>query len=136
MSSSFLTVSSSPASMLPQATSLDKCAGLNHVLGLHNNNQEGVHCLMQLFGGRGVPELFRNINGYGNHTFKFGKPEGNNFKYVKIRLKPETPMLSDLLEKIPTTTSMTSPTLLSAATFHVDHASAGHGPRGSRDIPM
>lgn len=55
----------------------------------HNNNQEGVHALMQLFGHRGVPASLRNINGYGVHTFKFGKPEDGTFKYVKIVLKPD-----------------------------------------------
>ncbi|KAF2204561.1 catalase [Delitschia confertaspora ATCC 74209] len=55
----------------------------------HNNNQEGVHCLMQLFGGRGVPASLRNVNGFGNHTFKYGKPEDGTFKYVKIHFKPE-----------------------------------------------
>ncbi|EHK97476.1 putative Catalase [Glarea lozoyensis 74030] len=55
----------------------------------HNNNQEGVHCLMQLFGGRGVPASLRNVNGYGNHTFKFGKPGENTFKYCKIQFKPD-----------------------------------------------
>ena len=55
----------------------------------HSNNQEGVHCLMQLFGGRGVPASLRNINGFGNHTFKYGKPEDGTFKYVKIHFKPD-----------------------------------------------
>ncbi|OLN81709.1 Catalase 2 [Colletotrichum chlorophyti] len=55
----------------------------------HNNNQEGAHCLMQLFGDRGVPASLRNVNGFGNHTFKFGKPEDGTFKYVKIHFKPE-----------------------------------------------
>jgi catalase len=55
----------------------------------HNNNQEGVHCLMQLFGNRGVPKSLRNMNGYGVHTFKFGKPTEGTFKYVKIHLKPD-----------------------------------------------
>lgn len=55
----------------------------------HNNNQEGVHCLMQLFGGRGVPASVRHINAFGNHTFKFGKPEDGTFKYVKIHFKPD-----------------------------------------------
>lgn len=55
----------------------------------HNHNQEGVHCLMQLFGGRGVPASLRNVNGFGNHTFKFGKPEDGTFKYVKIHFKPD-----------------------------------------------
>ena len=44
---------------------------------------------MQLFGGRGVPESLRNINGYGVHTFKFGKPEHGTFKYVKLHFKPD-----------------------------------------------
>jgi len=44
---------------------------------------------MQLFGPRGVPESLRNINGFGNHTFKFGKPEDGTFKYVKIHFKPD-----------------------------------------------
>ncbi|KAI1815856.1 catalase-like domain-containing protein [Poronia punctata] len=55
----------------------------------HNNNQEGAHCLMQLFGGRGVPASIRNINGFGNHTYKFGRPEDGTFKYVKIHFKPD-----------------------------------------------
>ncbi|CAN9245873.1 unnamed protein product [Alternaria alternata] len=55
----------------------------------HNNNQEGMHALMQLFGNRGVPESLRNITGYGVHTFKFGKPEDRSFKYVKIHFKPD-----------------------------------------------
>lgn len=44
---------------------------------------------MQLFGQRGVPESLRNVNGYGVHTFKFGKPEDGTFKYVKIHFKPD-----------------------------------------------
>lgn len=55
----------------------------------HNNNQEGVHCLTQLFGARGVPRSLRNIVGYGVHTYKFGKPEDGTFKYVKIHFKPD-----------------------------------------------
>jgi catalase len=55
----------------------------------HNNNQEGIHCLMQLFGQRGVPASLRHINGYGVHTFKFGRPEDGTFKYVKIHFKPD-----------------------------------------------
>ncbi|KAF5533354.1 catalase isozyme P [Fusarium napiforme] len=55
----------------------------------HNNNQEGAHCLMQLFGPRGVPQSLKNVNGFGNHTFKFGKPEDGSFKYVKIHFKPD-----------------------------------------------
>jgi catalase len=55
----------------------------------HNNNQEGVHSLMQLFGGRGIPKSLRNVNGYGNHTFKFGNPKDGTFKYCKIQFKPD-----------------------------------------------
>lgn len=55
----------------------------------HNNNQEGVHCLMQLFGKRGVPASLRNIVGYGVHTFKFGRTDNGKFKYVKIHFKPD-----------------------------------------------
>lgn len=54
----------------------------------HNNNQEGVHTLMQLFGPRGVPASLKNVNAFGNHTFKFGKVEDGTFKYVKIHFKP------------------------------------------------
>jgi catalase len=43
---------------------------------------------MQLFGPRGVPASLRNVNAFGNHTFKFGKPEDGTFKYVKIHFKP------------------------------------------------
>ncbi|KLP08890.1 putative catalase isozyme P [Fusarium fujikuroi] len=55
----------------------------------HNNNQEGAHCLMQLFGPCGVPQSLKNVSGFGNHTFKFGKPEDGSFKYVKIHFKPD-----------------------------------------------
>ena len=44
---------------------------------------------MQLFGQRGVPESLRNVNGYGVHTFKLGKPEDGSFKYVKFHFKPD-----------------------------------------------
>lgn len=45
---------------------------------------------MQLFGQRGVPESLRNVNGYGVHTYKFGKPEDGTFKYVKLHFKPDS----------------------------------------------
>ncbi|MCJ1322461.1 hypothetical protein MMC15_007810 [Xylographa vitiligo] len=54
----------------------------------HNHNQEGIHCLMHLFGLRGVPASLRNINAYGNHTYKLGKPDGT-FKYIKWHYKPD-----------------------------------------------
>lgn len=44
---------------------------------------------MQLFGGRGVPASLANVNGFGNHTFEFGKPEDGSFKYAKIHFKPD-----------------------------------------------
>ncbi|KAF4495028.1 catalase [Fusarium agapanthi] len=53
------------------------------------NNQEGAHCLMQLFGPRGVPRSVKNINGFGNHNFKFGKPEDGSFKYVMMHFKSD-----------------------------------------------
>ncbi|KAG7406197.1 Peroxisomal catalase [Fusarium oxysporum f. sp. rapae] len=37
----------------------------------------------------GVPQSLKNVNGFGNHTFKFGKPEDGSFKYVKIHFKPD-----------------------------------------------
>jgi catalase len=55
----------------------------------HNNNQESIHCLMQLFGQIGIPASLRNINGFGVHTFKFGKPDDGTFKYVKIQFNPD-----------------------------------------------
>ncbi|KAB5581247.1 catalase-like domain-containing protein [Coniochaeta sp. 2T2.1] len=60
----------------------------NILRDFHNHNQEGVHCLMQLFGPRGVPKSLRNVNGFGNHTFKFGRPDDGTFRYVKIHFKP------------------------------------------------
>ncbi|KAK5125211.1 hypothetical protein LTR85_000887 [Meristemomyces frigidus] len=55
----------------------------------HNNNQEGTHAIMQVFGGRGVPATLRNVNAYGVHTYKLGKPEDGSFKYVKWHFKPD-----------------------------------------------
>ena len=60
----------------------------NRFWDFHNHNQEGIHCLMHLFGARGVPESVRNINGYGNHTYKIGKADGS-FKYIKFHFKPD-----------------------------------------------
>ncbi|KAJ9653806.1 catalase A [Neophaeococcomyces mojaviensis] len=60
----------------------------NRFWDFHNHNQEGIHCLMQLFGARGVPESVRNINGFGNHTYKVGKEDGS-FKYIKFHFKPD-----------------------------------------------
>lgn len=39
----------------------------------HNNNPEGIHTLMMLYSDRGTPASLRNMNAYGNHTFKFTK---------------------------------------------------------------
>ena len=60
----------------------------NRFWDFHNHNQEGIHCIMQLFGARGVPESVRNINGYSNHTYKIGKDDGS-FKYIKFHFKPD-----------------------------------------------
>jgi len=54
----------------------------------HNNNQEGIHCLMQLFSVRGVPASLRHMNAFSNHTYELGKPDGS-FKYVKMQFKPD-----------------------------------------------
>lgn len=53
----------------------------------YNNNQEGVYCFMQFFGGCGIFKFLCNINGFGNYIFKFGKLEDSIFKYVKIYFK-------------------------------------------------
>jgi catalase len=39
----------------------------------HNNNPEGIHTLMMLFSDRGTPASLRNMNSYGNHTYKLTK---------------------------------------------------------------
>jgi catalase len=54
----------------------------------HNNNPEGIHTLMMLFSDRGTPASLRNMNAYGNHTYKFTK-EDNSFVYVKFHLLPD-----------------------------------------------
>jgi len=46
----------------------------NKRTSFHNNNQEGIHALMQLFSGRGVPSSLRHVNAFSNHTYKLGKP--------------------------------------------------------------
>ncbi|KAK4888868.1 catalase A [Elasticomyces elasticus] len=55
----------------------------------HNNNQEGTHALMQVFGGRGVPKTLRHVSAFGVHTYKLGKPEDGTFKYVKWHFVPD-----------------------------------------------
>lgn len=49
----------------------------------HNNNQESIHELMQLFSDRGTPASIRNIHSYSGHTYKLVKEDGT-FKYVKF----------------------------------------------------
>ncbi|RFU30492.1 hypothetical protein B7463_g5863, partial [Scytalidium lignicola] len=60
----------------------------NRFWDFHNHNQEGIHALMHLFGGRGIPASLRNISGYSGHTYKIGKADGS-FKYVKFSFKPD-----------------------------------------------
>ncbi|OCL08896.1 catalase-domain-containing protein [Glonium stellatum] len=52
----------------------------------HNNNQEGIHAIMQLFSDRGTPASLRHINAYSGHTYKFTKDDGTS-KYVKFHIK-------------------------------------------------
>ncbi|KAB5542569.1 catalase [Coniochaeta sp. 2T2.1] len=52
------------------------------------NRSHKRHPRSGLFGPRGVPKSLRNVNAFGNHTFKFGKPEDGSFRYVKIHFKP------------------------------------------------
>jgi catalase len=49
----------------------------------HNNNQEGIHELMQLFSDRGTPKGIRFIHAYSGHTYKLVKDDGT-FHYVKF----------------------------------------------------
>jgi catalase len=65
------------------------CADSTMFWDFHNNNPEGTHCLMHLFGQRGVPASLRNIDGYGVHTFKLGDTNKGTFKYVKFHFKPD-----------------------------------------------
>lgn len=74
----------------------------NRFWDFHNHNQEGIHALMHLFGGRGVPLSLRNISGYSGHTYKIGKADGT-FKYVKWHIKPDAGTLDmppDRAEKL------------------------------------
>ncbi|KFA46589.1 hypothetical protein S40293_09325 [Stachybotrys chartarum IBT 40293] len=64
----------------------------------HNHNQEGAHWLMQLLVLVMCLLLSANVDGFGNHTFKFGKPEDGTFKYVKIHFKPDDG-IKNLLEE-------------------------------------
>ncbi|CAM1500632.1 Fc.00g097940.m01.CDS01 [Cosmosporella sp. VM-42] len=52
----------------------------------HNNNQEGIHALMNLFSDRGTPKTVRHLNAYSGHTYKLTKDDGT-FYYVKIHIK-------------------------------------------------
>ena len=42
-------------------------------VSFHDNNQEGIHELMQLFSDRGTPASLRHMNAYSGHTYKFTK---------------------------------------------------------------
>ncbi|KAK6531116.1 hypothetical protein TWF281_007941 [Arthrobotrys megalospora] len=52
----------------------------------HNNNQEGIHAIMNLFSDRGTPKSVRHINAYSGHTYKITKEDGT-FNYVKVHIK-------------------------------------------------
>jgi catalase len=37
-----------------------------------SSTPESAHLLMFVFGDRGVPASYRHMNGYGNHSFRYG----------------------------------------------------------------
>ncbi|MCS4506044.1 catalase [Arhodomonas aquaeolei] len=47
---------------------------------------ESLHQVVWLLGDRGLPASFRNMNGYGSHTFSFWNERGERF-WVKFHIK-------------------------------------------------
>lgn len=52
-----------------------------------SHSPESTHMVTMLFSDRGTPKSYRNMNGFGVHTFKFVNSQGEGF-WVKWHLKP------------------------------------------------
>nr|QBH22430.1 catalase [Philasterides dicentrarchi] len=53
-----------------------------------SQNPESCHQTTILFGDRGIPATFRNMNGYSSHTFKWVNEVGDQF-WVKVHIKTD-----------------------------------------------
>ena len=51
-------------------------------------NQVAVHQLCILFSDRGIPQTYRNMNGYSGHTYKWSNKNGD-WHYVQVHLKTD-----------------------------------------------
>ena len=52
-----------------------------------SHSPESTHMVTMLFTDRGTPKSFRNMNGFGVHTFKFVNAKGEGF-WIKWHFKP------------------------------------------------
>ncbi len=53
-----------------------------------SHSPESLHMVTMLFGDRGIPATYRNMNGFGNHTFMWVNAEGER-SWVKYHFKPK-----------------------------------------------
>ncbi|URZ86521.1 catalase [Floricoccus penangensis] len=63
---------------------------------------ESLHMITMLFGDRGIPATYRNMNGFGTHTFMWVNAEGKR-SWIKYHFKPKDgvkSLMSDLAQKL------------------------------------
>ena len=60
----------------------------DNVWDFFSQSPEATHMFTWLFGDRGIPASYRNMNGYGSHTFQWMNADGDAV-WVKYHLKTD-----------------------------------------------
>lgn len=60
----------------------------DNVWDFFSHSPEATHQFVWLFGDRGIPASYRNMNGYGSHTFQWNNARGERF-WVKFHVKTD-----------------------------------------------
>lgn len=63
-----------------------------------SNSPESLHQVTILYSDRGIPESFRNMNGYSGHTFKWVNSEGKAV-WVRYHFKTDSGIKNMVVEK-------------------------------------
>ena len=60
----------------------------DNIWDFFSHSPEATHQFTVLFGDRGIPASFRNMDGFGSHTFQWGNQNGERF-FVKLHFKTD-----------------------------------------------
>lgn len=66
-------------------TNLNQHTDSTHMWDYYTQNVETMHQVTYMFGDRGTPASWAQMNGYSGHTFKLVKPDGS-FNYVQFHV--------------------------------------------------